>query len=258
MRKVMLCTLALILLFGCGKKENLYIVGGPFRHEDDEGEKSGGTDVGLLCDPILNTITVSVNGKMLDSPGTFGFDYSYWFHDTVIPSPNSEHKLEVSTDIGDADATCNVPGDFSITSPVDSAQVGALTISWSIASEAEWYLIDIYFIDTYDNEQDTTLYTTETSVNLPAAWLYATGHLDIEVYAGDGPKIESGSGGNISGAKGYWFGTNCRYASVTVGAPASPRSSMPKAKDQSEVIKMYLEEIAPYDEEAAEILELME
>jgi hypothetical protein len=249
----------LVCLLGCGKKANLYIYGGPERYEYEDGDVYGGTYGYLLCDPILDTMSVKLNGKTIEVETDFGDDIEYWFEDTITPSPNNEYKLEVETNVGDANATCRVPGAFSITSPGDSISTGSLTVSWSEATEADWYHVCLYlwWYDTTYHYKDTSLYTTEKSVTI-SNWLDHNGYLDIDVYAGDGPKIEAGSKGNISGAKGFWIGTNGRNKDVVVGSPAKMKVPEPKPKTQKEIIKGYLNWIAPSNEEAAEILEMMD
>lgn len=247
-----------VLFLGCGKKVNLYIYGGPERFEYD-GEVYGEVYGYLLCDPILDTMSVKINGKTADIETDFGQDYDYWFEDTVCPSPANEYKLEVKTNVGDANATCRLPGAFSITSPGDSIPTGSLTVSWSTAGEADWYMVGLYlyWYDGYNYySKDTTLYTEETSITL-SGWLDHSGYLDIDVFAGNGPKIEAGSKGNISGAKGFWIGMNGRDKDVVVGTPARMKVPDRKPRTHKELIKGYLQWVAPYNDEAKEILELM-
>ncbi len=190
-RLIIICAMSLIFLLGCGKKVNLYIYGGPERFEYEDGTVYGGVYGYLLCDPILDTMSVKINGKTAEIETDFGQDYDYWFEDTVCPSPANEYKLEVKTNVGDANATCRLPGAFSITAPGDSIPTGSLTVSWSKSSEADWYMVDLYLYWSNDSK-DTTIYTEETSITL-SGWLDHSGYLDIDVIAGNGPKIEAGS-----------------------------------------------------------------
>lgn len=250
---------ALVLTFSCAKNEkvNLFIFGGVYRSVFGNYQ-SGETYVELMCDPILKSITIKVNGEELPVYGDTGRSfYFYAYDDELIPSGGSEHKLEVETDVGNANATSKVPGDFTATIPDSIAKNVDLSLSWTEATDAKWYMVFVEY-DTgyyYDFYKDTVIYTTQKSLTITGSWFDKDGWLFIYIVAGDGPKIEAGSQGNINGAKGFWLGINQRGDYVQVGQGSQmAKITEPKKKNEKEIYKAYLREMAKYNEDAEEII----
>lgn len=257
-KRILFCAMTLVLLIGCKKVGNLYIIGGPTRVVFTMGAY-GNTWVYLYSDPILDTATVKVNGKALINQyaGTPS-SYETYFNDTVTPAAATEYKLEVTTNVGNASATAKLPGDFTLTVNPDSVAVGApVVLSWTQATDAAWYMISVHY-DTngYHTYKDTVFFlTTGTAATIPGAWLNKAGSLYLYLTAGAGPKMEAGAKGNIPNAKGFWIAENYRDHYVQVGSLAL--SSEPKPPPKVDVRREYLKAIAPYDEDAAEILARM-
>lgn len=261
MKKVALICFALVLIFSCTKKTsvNLFITGGAYRMVYGIYQY-GETNVELMCDPILKSITIKVNGKELPVYGDTGSTWDFYAYDTIIPNGGSDQKLEVKTDVGNADATCKIPGDFTAAIPDSIAKNTDLLLSWTEATDADWYMVFVEY-DTgyyYYLYKDTMIYTTQKSLAIAGSWFDKDGELYVYVVAGDGPKIEAGASGNINGAKGFWLGINQRVGYVQVGQGSQlARITEPKKKTEKEIYKAYLREMAKYNEDAEEILRQM-
>jgi hypothetical protein len=264
MKRIILLAAVLILICGCTKETNLFIIGEVYRFAEQDILFEH-TQVELFSDPIPDTITVKVNGEVLEPhEPIFGYDrdYGYCFYGNDSLIPGSEYILEVETDVGNANGLCRLPHDFDITSPGDSVASGeALNIAWPIVDVADWYMVWVAFYrydSTYIQLKDTLIYTDVASpVTIPDDWLDGYGYLSIEVYAGNGPSEKEHSGGNIQGAQGFWIGINCKSKQVTVGTPAALPSRQ-QERTQKDIIKAYLKRLALYNEEAAEVLEIVE
>ncbi len=258
MKRLVLVALGLILIFGCGKTVNLFISGVVYRAVYDSYQY-GATWVSVMCDPILNKIEVKLNDKDLEVLGEVGRDFEFYASDTLIPPAKSEWRLKVTTDVGNADATSKVPGDFTATIPNSIAKNADLNLSWTQAEDANWYLVLIeYDTSWYYFYKDTTIYTSQTRLTIPGSWFNKDGYLDIFIGAVNGPKPEAGSKGNINGAKGFWVGANERGGDVQVGEGTQMAKRLePKKRSAKEIYKRYLKVLAVYNEEAAEILRRM-
>jgi len=129
-------------------------------------------------------------------------------------------------------------------------------IIWTKSEYADWYLVEVnlYYVEV--GYKDTFTYTTDTSLIILDGWLGDSGTLVISVYAGNGPKNQVGSSGNIDGATGFWVGIFCVSKYVTVGSIADIPSRPMKQKHQM-IMKEYLKQIAAYNKTAAEILNVM-
>jgi hypothetical protein len=250
MRKVFLSALVLLLLAGCGKKTNMYVSFGIQRGQSTDLHYWGYRGGWAYSDPVIKEMTAFINDDSADVylPQDYNFFASFQDPDTIPPTVGVEYKFDVKTDVGNAAATCTLPGDFDFTSPLNGDSVpvnAALNITWNTAAGADWYVVSLQFYDTLYNWSDTILNTDSTSWTVPTGWLKSDGWLSIYIYAGDGPKIEPGGAGNVEGALGFCNATNVRDHRVIVGMPTLAASKTPpQAISPIEVMINYLKEMS--------------
>jgi len=258
MKPGLAAVIAFALLAGCAPKEaNLYIFGGPGRADHWlQDQYEGYTDLYVLSDPVLDTIAVTLNGRLLRDQYEEESQIHY-YSDTVDPEPGTEYRLEVVTDVGNASASCVMPGDFVLTlSPSDSIPLNApVSVVWTRSTRADWYAVGCYFYSGNDSRDTTAEVRGDTSFLLPAGWLNKPCILYVGVTAGNGPYIKAGAEGNISNAGGFWVASNWRSAEAVVGEPEIDvlRSYRPHGRPDEARLR-YLRAAAPYDEAAAKLL----
>lgn len=235
MNKIVMFT-SLMLMFlscGCGNRTKLYVLGEVYYYVGYDLYQR--ISVIFSSDPIANHVVVSVNGKSLEK-SLIGScpEYDYWFYSYDSLTPDAEYKLEIQTDLGNADAVCTLPGGTNIINPpLDTTIVAGepLPINWSRSSNMDWYCaIVAFYIDPIivEPDKDTVIYTTDTAITIPSGWVNSEGRVAISLFAGNGPSSQEGSGGNISGADGYWVGLFCVgravYTSGAVEKKTSPEA----------------------------------
>jgi len=264
MKKLLLLTIPIIIiLVGCSlfKSAKLFVFGGVYLSKYYYGDSLlytyGGSYGNFSSDPILDTATVKVNDKVLESE-TY-MDGTGLFQDTIMPKPESTYKLILDTDVGDANATCKLPGDFRITTPDSIGKNVELKVTWKKSKEANWYMVEIDCdsIPGWDTYKDTAKVVTDTFFTIPANWITKNGYVYVWVSAGNGPKIEAGSKGNMKGdGKGFWIGMQDRYDMIRVDTPYDKENKI-SHREPKQVLKNYLEAIAPESEDARELLREM-
>jgi hypothetical protein len=263
MRRLLLLAMALLMVVGCGKKVNMYVSGSIQRGQSSDLHYWGYRSGSILSDPVIEQMTVFINDDSMnvDLPTDFNYWASFYDPDTIPPTVGTEYKFDIKTNVGNATATCTLPGDYDFTTPQDNDSVPAntaLIITWNAAAGSDWYAVNVQFHDTLYIWKDTTVNTDSTSWTVPAAWLKKDGWLWIYIYAGNGPKIEPGASGNVNGAKGFCIATNVRYHFVTVGTPTLAISKIrPKVNSPKGFMTKYLQEMSKYNEDAAKMLEDM-
>ena len=242
-----------LLAVGCSHKSNVYIIGGPQLYEDFDGY----TDIIILSDPVSDTAWVTLNNAAVPRiVGGIGFPpYALVFEADNLPVAGLEYAMEFGTDGAEGSATCFVPQSFVITAPESVAVNDQLAVTWNKSDHAVWFSVQFSFFDTLGSYRDTSLQTEDTTFIVPASWLSTDGWLDLYIDAVNGPTIETGEGGNIEGASGYWLGINSQVTAVMVGHPYGPHPGFKTARDHRSVYRAYLTAAAPYNENAADLLE---
>ena len=220
------CIVMLAVLFGCQGKQGPQGPAGTEKMQitgviDDNGTVS----VWVGDSPVIPS--VSVNDKNIDLDGTEGI--WNWYEGDVSVSAGDTAYLKVDNTNGVATALVRIPGSFGITSP-DTSDIyyipvnSNLTVNWSASNHANFYHIYFYlhysYYDTSDTyrdfsfDKDTSV--TSNSITFSASRLfpadfdsissYSYGYFDI--YAYNGPKLEVGSQGNVTGdGIGFFHGT---------------------------------------------------
>jgi hypothetical protein len=264
MRKVILAAVILMFLFGCGKKVNMFVVGYIQRGQQTDLHYWGGQSGYIYSDPDIEQLTVFINEDSTNVvlPQGLNLYASFSDPDTVPPTVGIEYKFDIKTNLGNATATCTLPGDYDFTYPQDKDTVPAntaLIITWNTAAGADWYYLDVQYEDSaYTYWKDTTVTTDSTSWTLPAVWIKDKGRLWINLNACNGPKVEPGAAGNVNGAKGYCIAINTRQHTAYVGSSFLAASKIqPKVGAPKEFIMKYLRDMSKYNDDAAEMLELM-
>lgn len=263
MRKLLIIIPLIVLVFvGCSlfKSPKLFVWGWVYLtkyYAGDsltyvDGEKYGQ----FMSDPILDTATAKINDVVVKT--RCYDDGTGWFQDTLNPTPEAEYKLLLDTDVGDANATCKLPGDFRITTPDSIGKNAELVVTWKKAKDAQWYMVDLEFDSLpYGIYYDTVKVVTDTFYKIPANKISKEGYVYVWIAAGNGPKYEAGAKGNMKGdGKGFWIGVQDRADYVAVDAPIYDLSNN-FSRDSKKVIKNYLNAIAPVNEDARELLNEM-
>lgn len=262
MKKLLLVVpLIILVIIGCSvfKSPKLFIWGwvslSKYYIGDSLAYVYGGKYGDFMSDPICDTATAKINDVVVET--RCYEDGTGWFDDTLNPTPETEYKLLLDTDVGDANATCKVPGDFRITTPDSIGKNTALTVTWKKAKEAQWYYVEIYLesLPYYYDYKETTKVVTDTFFTIPANWITKEGYVDVYVTAGNGPKYQAGSKGNMKGdGKGFWIGAQHRYDYIRVDTPYEKEDKISR-REPKQIMRSYLETIAPECEDAREILE---
>ena len=266
MRKAFLSALVLLLLVGCGKKVHMYIMGYVERTKAwGNTEFTGNYSGNIWSDPVLTELTVTINDKSMEveipHAGEAG---AYFWDDDSIPIPpvvDSEYAFDIKTDVGNVTGTCTMPGDFEITSHDhgDTVAVGPVTISWEASTGGDWYQVRFSFYDTMYDYKDTVIFSdSATTITTPAGFIDMDGWFTIWIDAGAGPKIGPEAAGNFKGANGFLVATNRLAIQLVAGSPtmAAPKNMLCVNTPQ-ERIKTLLKELSKYNDDAAEMLELM-
>jgi hypothetical protein len=264
MRRLLLLVIALLVVAGCAKKMNMYVVGYVDRTKAWGNTNFWGTmDGWIYSDPVLTELTAKINDKEMDVNLPQAAEYLAFFYDpdTIPPAADTDYVFDIKSDVGDASGTVKMPGDFDITSPLyeDSAAVGPVTVTWEASAGADWYMIRMYFNDTLYNNKDTIMYVDSAlTVTSPAGFIDNVGWFSVWVEAGKGPKVGPEAAGNVKGAKGFLVATNSRATQAIIGQPtyAAPKNRLIPEKPIDR-IKPLLKELSKHDDAAAEMLELM-
>ena len=174
------------------------------------------------------------------------------YQDTVHFATGKKYDLTVDVDQGQASASINMPGEFSMISPGPTYILNrdsVLTVYWHKSDKATWYWFSVYldydFLDSlgewdsYEFYHDTILY--DTVVRYPRNFFIPgnvqtiiEGEAEAGTWALDGPnRWEPGTKGNIRGqGLGYFSATyQPRELDFYVGGP--PKS--PKLGNSSKV-----------------------
>lgn len=188
-----------------------------------EVDNTGEVFVGVYFSPVIPWVTV--NQETLDVDYCDGLFTQY--EDSISISSGDSLYLKVDCTDGIATAEARVPGDFEITSH-DTSQIvyipkdSDFTVSWSSA-DCDFYRVyfwlDCGYYDTLGNHKyfylDIDTCVTSTSVTFPASRLFpayvdsiTSGNGNFGVYAMNGPKLEPGSKGNVTGnGSGFFWGS---------------------------------------------------
>jgi hypothetical protein len=267
MKKTLLLIVALLIIAGCSKKVNLFVACYVERDQTWDAAFSGYRGGDIFSDPVLEELTATINDDAmvidLPQPGSY-YHYAYFYDEDTIPQDaGSEQKFDIQTDVGDASATCTVPGDFDITAPLEDDSIpkdAACDMTWEASDGADWYAVELRYFWSGDHK-DTLVYCDSTDWTIPADWLDTDGDLQVYVNAGDGPRIETGAAGNVKGAKGFCIATNRRGNRVTVGAgylaPTQSKSETRRMSSRN-FYRAYIKEMSKYSSEALEMLEHLE
>jgi hypothetical protein len=209
-------------------------------------------------------------------------DYSYsdWegvgftFDGHIPVSVGGSANLKAVYSKGVATASVKVPGNFHITSPDTShaAQIHVglpFTVSWSASANADFYWVDFElgysYYDTSGHYKsfyiDRGVSKTSTSITFPASELFPSdidylydscgcngGYFDVQ--AMNGPKIESGSEGNVTGDGIGFFWASFYGGSLEIEIEGTAYSSSLKARkgtSREEVIKRHIEKAKELD-----------
>lgn len=222
MKSCIAYVLGVTLLVCCDKNIVMDISGGPTRYVDSHGAVTGSTVCEITVEKEPDELLVILNG--IDTMALESHSGSeYVFNDNDIPIAGNESAVVIYADDQTVNAISILPDDFEINEPGDSVVVDtSLTIQWTAATHAEWYLIEVVFLyfDTSNTflAVDTSIITTEVSVEIAGDWFTAfigEGDMLIDVYARNGPHPDS-SEGNIEGAEGTWVASYGRRKRVTV------------------------------------------
>jgi len=266
MKKLLLFVPMILFVIGCGgdKGEQVSLMGSVdayYSYDDTlvtEGYVQG---YGFKIIPL-----VTINNDTLPVDAYLGNPPSFYYHGPITDlNLGSECNLNVDYDEGKGEATNTLPGNFSITSPDTSFVLHKghdLNITWSSSSGADWYWLDVdiwyEYIDTagyykwfyfyLDTIVDGTSYTVSANSLFPAdvdSIQYGDG--DVDVAAISGPKIESGTEGNIQGdAIGFFW---CIFEAKDIYFGVEDLAAKPKEDRQSEIRKKHLETMRKFAEE---------
>ncbi len=264
MKKLLLLLIPIILiLVGCSlfKSAKLFIFGGVYLEKIYNQADSllytyGGKYGDFSSDPILDTATAKINDVVIQTRSYM--DGSGYFTDTIKPIAETEYKLILDTDVGDANATCKLPGDFMVKAPDSVGKNAEVKIAWGKSKEANWYLVEIECESIpYGTYYDTTKVVTDTFYTIAANTISKAGYVYVYIAAGNGPKFEAGSKGNMKGdGKGFWMGMQERIDYIRVDTPYDKENKI-SHRDPKQVLRNYLEAIAPESEDARELLREM-
>lgn len=167
----------------------------------------------------------------------------YGYGDTVPFVVNQPYELEVTHYFGRAGARVIMPGNFTVVTPPERYILdldSTLYISWTSSAGAEWYWVEIDieydYRDTLGAEDDRS-FRLDTLVK--DTWLVVgperifpgfiedvyEGDASVMVWSGNGPAIEPGDKGNITGVGfGFFNALNePREKYFYVGAPIMTR-----------------------------------
>jgi hypothetical protein len=267
MRKTFLLAVALLCIASCSQKVNLYVNCYAERGQAWDDQFSGSRGGDIFSDPVLEELTATINDVAMEvdlpDPGYYFHNAYFWDEDTIPQAAGSEQKFDIQTDIGNASVTCTIPGEFDLTAPLEDDSIpkdASCDMTWEASDGADWYAVELRYYWSGDHK-DTLVYCDSTDWTIPGDWLDQDGDLQVYVYAGDGPRVETGAAGNIKGAKGFCIATNYRANRVTVGtgylAPAQSKleSGRMTARD---FYRAYIKEMSKYSSEALELLEHLE
>lgn len=222
MKSCIALVLGVTLLVCCDKSIVMDISGGPTRYVDSHGAVTGSTVCEITVEKEPDELLVILNGIDTMALGSHSGN-QYVFKDNDIPIAGNEYSVVIYADDQTVNAISTLPDDFEINEPGDSVFVDtSLTIQWTAAAYAEWYLVEAVFLyfDTLNTflAVDTSIITIEVSVEIAGDWFTAfigEGDMLIDVYARNGPHPDSAEG-NIEGADGIWVASYGRRKRVTV------------------------------------------
>ena len=185
------------------------------------------TNANVIVQNISSIPTVKLNQSDLRFRYLYGSGSYYW--DTLRAiTKGDEVQLNVKSDQGEAVATVRIPQQFRIQSPnPDSIFIlsphSNFAASWTASGLSDYYYAYFYLSYSYIPigggsskyfyiEADTILSTT--AITIPAARLFPAdydslrfsyGYFSIKAY--NGPKLEVGARGNVTGdGIGFFFG----------------------------------------------------
>jgi len=244
-------------------------------------ENTGWTMVDVHYAPVIPEVKVNQNVI-----GMWDFrEGSFVFQDSIQISSGSSAQLSIDyikdTDTLGATASAKVPGVFGIHSPDPTVPFfippGAnFTVEWSAADDADFYWIDFelsyLYQDPFANLKffsfTRRIFRTTNSITFAATQLFpddfdqsvanVSGYFYVD--AMNGPEIQSGSVGNVTGdGRGYfWCWSYGGYLSVGIQkigpqpiGPQPPAYSSPpdagKELSREELIKRRLETVKELD-----------
>ena len=236
---------------------------------------TGWTWVDVYYAPVIPQVEVNQNVLPVWYWGEGEGYFTFW--DSIQISIGASAQLSVEytkgTDTVTATASPKVPGNFGIGSPDPSQwayipENSPFTVLWSAASNADFYWVEFQLIydyfDAFGNLKIFAIglqtFQTATSLTFSAddlfppdfdhlsGWIYNEGYFDVA--AMNGPKIESGSAGNVTGdGNGYFWGYSYGdYLNIMVGTPPlSPPLNVKQELSREEWIKQRLEEVKKLD-----------
>ncbi len=207
----------LILVAGCSDDVTCPGVGDT---EDDpyiagtivqqSGSRADETVVEVFCsaDPIPDLYIVSVNDRavpQVESPGQAGL-LAVLEEDALVWQPGTRCSLRVTTDRGFATAVAVMPAPFAVSPPVEFTIGDTLKLRWRRSEGADYYWVDAMLEDGSSSPIAIAATVTETVAVFPPSAVPFVGIISGGVAAVSGPVLQSGAGGNISGA-GWGFFT---------------------------------------------------
>ncbi|MCX7732056.1 MAG: hypothetical protein N2248_02700 [candidate division WOR-3 bacterium] len=167
----------------------------------------------------------------------------YGYGDSMHFADNQPYELEVVHYYGKAGARVIMPGNFTVATPPEGYILdldSTLNIQWTRSAGAEWYWVEIDieydYRDTLGEEDNLSLrldtMLQDTSLVIPPERIFPGYILDVYegdacvmVWSGNGPAIEPGDRGNVTGAGfGFFNAINePREKYFFVGAPIAVR-----------------------------------
>ena len=182
------------------------------RVEEAGAARAGSTYVEVYCsnDPLPGTFNVSISDRQLpegtEAADQLGLVTS--LSDTVVVwQPGANCLLKVTTEFGIASGLETVPGTFEVEVPETVAINETLTLNWSEADGASYYLIEAWLASGARGTRgsrgpDIDVAVEGTSASFGPGELPGTGVLVGRVSAVAGPFPEAGAVGNVTG--GGW------------------------------------------------------
>ncbi len=262
MKKLLCVSGLLVLLFiGCGGGERASIMGNISFYWDYYNPDSliKSADIwgykynGFKMIPVL-----TINGDTLPMDG-FQYTPTDFMYGGYITNINHGDECNFFVDYGEGkgEATDTMPGAFSIMSP-DTTYVlhkgNNLSISWSSATGADWYWVDVridyLYRDTSGSWEDFYLdidtIIEGTSLTINSGRIFP-GYVDsvisgsggVNVEGVNGPMTKPGEKGNIKGdAVGFFW---CTYEAKEVWFGIEQFATKPKQDRSTEIRKKHLE-----------------
>ena len=259
--KLLIIGVVITLLIGCPKKEReMFIIGGAFIEEYSES-KSEWLEVNIFSDPLIDDAKVTVNGITLEKIEWVSplYPYGLWYRNTTSTlAYGATYNLSIDCEIGKAEASATMPGGFTIDAPEQIFINSPLAVSWTKASNADFYVVDLWYWDFEgDEDVDTSIVTTDLELIFSGKLFPHYGKISLYVKAINGPVPKPDSQGNVKGdGFGFWIAELCKHVEIDVESSKAKSHLLPKKKRErrEEPIIRTLKLYAPYNQKVREIL----